>query len=701
VVGLLVLVPVLATMRTGGRESDDSERPEVAPARPLGTANTQAGDCAGCHPTQAAEWSQSVMGHSVKSPLFNALEMLIEEQVGRDRDCPEGAGVLRRADPTDLCRDRTTGLPVTGAGGEHWCVNCHAPGDNLASAMPPWRGRSARDRRSRFPVRDLINPAALEGISCAFCHQVHGPVGPRGAGAYQGNPGWRSFATGVEFFSRPEDASGSFGIGNSGYLLDPSELLLGRAAPAPERLARGKGDQLAVHLRPSDTARDYLRSSEFCGSCHDVRLFGTDVLGAQRGEHFKRLRNAYSEWRAWAATERAAGRRPASCQDCHMSSYPGVCLPDEDGRDDGVCPDGTRFEAHEPGRRLRGRVAVSSADATAVTSHYFSGVDLPLARDISDAALSQAGLDGRGVPLSAKRRRNALLRRSFSFEIREAKRRGDRLEIPLEITNVGAGHKVPAGFSQEREIWVHLTVRDARGGIVYEVGRVDRDDEDLRDKLFLQVNTDPDRLDGQGRPIGLFGADVTDGTDAPRWSPLPELGGSQHRGRGLINFQNGFLRCVRCIGVIAADGRCQPGPGQGRHRADRFADGDYDIDTGECRSNLQGEAALFETYFPIGALDATRGLVKGPDAIIDTRSLPAGKPRRYVYELRTGGRPGPFRVEARLMFRGFPPFLLKAFAAYEQRQATLGKRPSGPLLTRDMLDRLERVEVAKRGLVIP
>ena len=51
------------------------------------------------------------------------------------------------------------------------------------------------------------------------------------------------------------------------------------------------------------------------------------------------------------------------------------------------------------------------------------------------------------------------------------------------------------------------------------------------------------------------------------------------------------------------------------------------------RSNLSGMNALFETYFPIGALDASRGTPKGPDAIIDTRSLPPGVPVRYTYEL--------------------------------------------------------------------
>ena len=97
---------------------------------------------------------------------------------------------------------------------------------------------------------------------------------------------------------------------------------------------------------------------------------------------------------------------------------------------------------------------------------------------------------------------------------------------------------------------MHLRVTDGAGSVVYEVGRVDRDDEDLRDKLFLRVTTDDRALDGRGRPLGLFGADVADGPDVPRWNPPPDLGGTRFRGRGLINFQNGFLRCVVCIGEI-------------------------------------------------------------------------------------------------------------------------------------------------------
>jgi hypothetical protein len=666
----------------------------VASGAPLTAAHTAASDCATCHARQASEWRRSVMAHAVKSPLFNALESLIEEQVGREDTCPGGAGILRRVDAATACRDPQTRIAVTGSGGEHWCVNGHSPAEKTDIGLPPWDGRPGGDARSRLPVRDLLGDRSMEGISCGLCHEVHGPVGARGSRGYEGNPTWTSFLTGAVFAARPEDALGLTGIGNSGYQIDPSYFLSASVHKGGDLVP---GD---AHQRTPRATKAYLASSEFCGSCHDVRLFGTDTLGVARaGEHFKRLRNAYSEWASWAKTEERAGRPAATCQGCHMSQYPGICEHDEAGNEstaaDPECPKGTHFVARAPGTFPKGRVADNAESLGDVVTHYFSGVDVPLSREFPEALVDEPTVDLHGLPLSARKRRDLLLRHTFHFALGSASASGSTLAIPVDLENTGAGHRVPAGFSQEREFWVHLAVRDGDGRVIYEVGRVDRNDEDLRDKVFERVDVRGDLRDGRGRPQGLFGADVRDGADVPLWQPPPILGGTAFRGRGLINFQNGFLRCVRCIGTISADGRCEALPDQLAHRADRFVDGDYDLDTGECRSNLTGLNALFETYFPVGALDASRGLVKGPDSIIDTRSMPPGVPLRYTYELPVAARRGPFRIEARLLFRAFPPFLVKAFIAYEREQARRGLRPNGPLVTDEMLSRLEIVELAR------
>jgi hypothetical protein len=700
---ILVAIPIAGGVALGQHLSDGVTAPSP-PARarvgeraPLSSAQTDADDCATCHPEHAAQWHGSVMAHSVKSPLFQALEILIQEQGGREIGCESGAGLLRPTDGRTSCRDRTTGVEVTGAGGALWCVNCHAPASNLGAQIPAWNGLAAASP-SRRPLVDLLSPDAMDGISCAFCHQVDGPVKPGDAarGDYEGNPDWISTATGVRFAARPEDRTGVFGIANSGYSLDPREFLLGAGARWP---VTGE-----AHGRPSPEAKAYLASSEFCGTCHDVRLFGTDAVHSPV-ESFKRLRNAYSEWRDWADDERRAGRTPASCQDCHMSTFPGVCetVADADSSLGQIaagatalaraCPPGTAFAPRAPGSFATGSVASGSTPQDGVAPHYFSGVDVPLSPEFPDALVDDPTLDAFGIPRGAKQRRDLLLGRTFRFEIDGASRRGAQLEIPIVLENVGAGHRVPAGFSQEREFWVHLVVKDGDGRVVYEVGRVDRDDEDLRDKLFVAVNVDDNIVDANGRPQGMFGADVIDGPDVPLWDPSPLTGATNVRGRGLVNLQNGFLRCVTCIGTIDDRGRCQPGFGQGRHRADRFADGEYDVDTGECTSNLVGSEKFFETFFPVGGLDSTRGTLKAPDAIIDTRSAPPNTQLRFTYELDVGSGRGPYEIEARLLFRAFPPFLVAAFADYEARMDARGLRPSGPLVTRAMLERLEIVEL--------
>lgn len=383
-----------------------------------------------------------------------------------------------------------------------------------------------------------------------------------------------------------------------------------------------------------------------------------------------------------------------------MSRFPGTCVPGARAGDAAHCPPGTHFEAAAPGSYPQGLASIGSRELRPVSPHYFSGVDVPLAPEFPSHLVDSATVDELGIPLGARQRRDLLLAGSVRMTLATPSVRASELEVPLSFENVGAGHRIPAGFSQERELWLHLRVTDAAGKLVYEVGRVDRADADLGDKLFLQVNTAETLFDPDGRPLGVFGADVADGPDVPRWSPDPALGGTEFRGRGLINFQNGFLRCVVCIGTIDPRGRCQPLPGQEGARAERYADGGYDIDSGRCSSNLSAEHALFETYFPVGSLDARRGVLKAPDAIIDTRSLPPGVPIRYTYTLPVGSGGGRFSVEARLLFRAFPPFLLKAFADYESRQDRRGLRPRGPLIDARALDRLEIVELARVTRVV-
>jgi hypothetical protein len=64
-----------------------------------------------------------------------------------------------------------------------------------------------------------------------------------------------------------------------------------------------------------------------------------------------------------------------------------------------------------------------------------------------------------------------------------------------------------------------------------------------------------------------------------------------------------------------------------------------------------------------------------------------------VYDLALA--PARVHVTARLLFRAFPPYLLRAFADYEAAMSERGARAGGPLVTPDALERLEVVELSR------
>ena len=49
---------------------------------------------------------------------------------------------------------------------------------------------------------------------------------------------------------------------------------------------------------------------------------------------------------------------------------------------------------------------------------------------------------------------------------------GEFVTMSVRVTNVGAGHKLPTGFPEGREMWVDLKVTDAGGKEVYRLGAV-------------------------------------------------------------------------------------------------------------------------------------------------------------------------------------------------------------------------------------
>lgn len=184
------------------------------------------------------------------------------------------------------------------------------------------------------------------------------------------------------------------------------------------------------------------------------------------------------------------------------------------------------------------------------------------------------------------------------------------LSISVGVTNVGAGHNIPSGFSQERQMWIELTVSDSNGNDIYksgylvdsahpETGELTPDgnlhDEDLQN---YSVTLDP----VTGRNIGM--------THGPDYNE--RLNGVN---LGLVNFGNEFIS--------------------------------YDDVTGE----------EVEEYLPFAAEHMNNSI-----------SIPPLQTRTNTYDIQLpAGVQGPVTVRARLLFRAFPPRFLRFLAAQTAR----------------------------------
>ena len=67
-------------------------------------------------------------------------------------------------------------------------------------------------------------------------------------------------------------------------------------------------------------------------------------------------------------------------------------------------------------------------------------------------------------------------------------------EIEVKVTNTGAGHGIPTGFTAERQVWIELVVKDADDNVLFVSGDLDGN-KDLRNSHSHEVETGKVPLD--------------------------------------------------------------------------------------------------------------------------------------------------------------------------------------------------------------
>ena len=401
------------------------------------------------------------------------------------------------------------------------CRDCHP------QQYREWR-TSMHAFAQHSPVVDAFNRFVMRGSGGAvgsFCERCHTPIGiSSGEGPLR--PNIHRSAVAMDSVSctvchsqhtRSGQASGEIPVPVPG---SPEPTIYGPYAGYDEP---GAGDASTRLIKAPHVARrsEFMTTGRFCGACHDV-IFPNGV----------RLEEAFAEWK----NSRYA-RAGVTCQACHMSPVPGKPVPRSEWTKNPIV-DEDLFPDAPPRYR---------------TSHKFTGPDYSLLPDFAKADLKLDDAEFRDLEAQLERDRQTLLENAATLTVRhpETVAPGDRLAVTVAITNSGTGHNLPTGLTAERQVWVEVLVRDARGRVLYTSGDLGGSG-DLRDWMSEEVAKgavplDRDLLNLQSKFIlhGFRGTD-TEGVSATNrlLDPVP-FQNPMSAPVGIIGFTPGYARVFK------------------------------------------------------------------------------------------------------------------------------------------------------------
>ncbi|MCU0848140.1 MAG: cytochrome c family protein [Spirochaetes bacterium] len=285
----------------------------------------------------------------------------------------------------------------------------------------------------------------MEAESCVKCHT---PVG-----FVTGNPMKTSNKeAGIPVIAKEgvqcdfcHSSTGARELYNAMMKLDPGH---GESRPGIKR-----GPFKDSHSSYHETAySEFHTESEICAVCHDVRhvVFGT------------RLETPYEEWKNSPYNSKDLQKR-ITCQGCHMYQRPGVPAT------------GSTERPKNPGK-----ASSDGPDRDHIYTHYFVGANTVIPSMIKNTAQYK---------MAEERLKNAAV-----LEISGMPAEG---KIKITIKNTGAGHKIPTGLTNLRQVWLEIVITSPGGELLYSAGKLDSDGRLPKNTAVYNTVFG----DGSGKPV--------------------------------------------------------------------------------------------------------------------------------------------------------------------------------------------------------
>lgn len=208
--------------------------------------------------------------------------------------------------------------------------------------------------------------------------------------------------------------------------------------------------EASINAKPKMHANSYskgfYKDSKYCMSCHTEFSPGKGA----------KIVDTYGEWKNSPYNKGANNPKTKECIDCHMHAAPSAL-----------------------DKKIAGRSTVGGALKEGIRTHHFVG---------SNHFLS--GLRSK----EHEKMTVEMLRAAVKIEPIRLKN-----GLAVKVSNVGAGHHLPTGVADFRELWLEVSAKDANGKEILSSGKLDKNLEvEKGSRMFKKTFGDKD-----GKPVGL------------------------------------------------------------------------------------------------------------------------------------------------------------------------------------------------------